>query len=77
VRVLLPSGFSTPFEAVVSRKANFVCRADRSAGVTERRQGELWIFTYGDRQHGERPAFRLRSEAATVVIDSAGSNRRT
>jgi hypothetical protein len=71
VRMLVPPGFMTPFEAVVSRREHFVCRAEFSSQVTLKRQGELYIFTHGTAA-ADRPPLHLRSESATVVIDTDG-----
>jgi hypothetical protein len=70
VRVLVPLGFETPIEAVVSRRADFVCRTEFVSNVKQKRQGELYIFTCGV-SNGARsgPMLHLRSEEATVVID--------
>jgi hypothetical protein len=71
VRVLVPPGFMTPFEVMVSRREHFVCRAPFLSQVKEKRQGELYVFTHGVADL-DRSALHLRSEAATVVIDSIG-----
>ena len=70
VRVLIPPGFQTPFQAVVNRPQDFVCRTDFSAAVKREKKGGLYMFTYaGD---GSVPPDRvhLRSEHATVVMDT-------
>jgi hypothetical protein len=73
VRMLVPLGFMTPFEVIVSQREHFVCRAALSP-VKQKRQGELYVFTHG-LADGDRPALRLRSEAATVVIDTEGGRQ--
>jgi len=76
VRMLVPPGFATPIEAMVSRRKDFVCRAEFSSHVKRKRQGELYVFTHGV-DNGGRPrgALHLRSEEATVVIDTPGGTR--
>jgi hypothetical protein len=72
VRVLTPPAFQTPFQAVVNRAQDFVCRTGFSAAVKRERKGGLCVFTYaGD---GSIPPDRvhLRSEHAMVVIDTTG-----
>ena len=68
---IVPPGFMTPFEATVNRPEDFVCRTDLCSEVQLKRQGPLCVFTYGG---GSGVAggsiLRLRSEQATVVIDS-------
>lgn len=71
VRVLLPRAFQTPFQAVVNRPKDFVCRTDFCSKVRSEKDGALYVFTYaGD---GSAPPGRIhfRSEQATVVIDAS------
>ncbi len=71
VRVLVPRAFHTPFQAVVNRPEDFTCRTEFSANVKPEKNGSLYVFTYpGD---GSTPpkGVHLRSEHATVVIDTA------
>jgi hypothetical protein len=71
VRVLLAKGFQTGFQAMVAKRDDFVCRADVCGQVKEEKKDGLYVFTYpGD---GTSPPDRisLRSEASTVVIDTA------
>jgi hypothetical protein len=76
VRMLVPRGFTTPIEVVVSRSEDFVCRAEFSSDVKQRRQGELYIFTHGAVNSGwPRAALHLCSEEATVVIDTASGKQ--
>jgi hypothetical protein len=70
VRVLVPPAFQTPFQAIVNRPQDFVCRTEFSTAVKREKKGGLYVFTYaGD---GSIPPDRvhLRSENATVVIDA-------
>jgi hypothetical protein len=70
VRVLVPAAFQTPFQAVVSRPQDFVCRTEFAANMKLERNGGLYVFTYpGD---GSRPPedVHLRSEHAAVVVDT-------
>jgi len=68
VRMLIPPGFMTPFEAVVNRPQDFVCRADLVVKPT-RRYG-LYVFTYEGAGSSAPELMHLRSEQATVVIDT-------
>ena len=70
VRVLVPRGFQTPFQALVSRPQDFVCRTEFGANMKLERNGGLYVFTYpGD---GSTPPedVHLRSEHAVVVVDT-------
>src|SRR5215469_3453005 len=46
VRMLLPKGFQSGFQAVVARRDDFVCRADMCAQVKEEKQDGQYVFTY-------------------------------
>jgi hypothetical protein len=76
IRMLVPPGFATPIEAVVSRRARFVCRTELASRVRYRRQGELHIFSLGT-ENGTSPrqVLHLRSEEAAVVIDTGTSSQ--
>ncbi len=70
VRVLVPQASQTPFQASVNRPQDFVCRTDFCSKVTQEKNGGLYVFTYvGD---GSTPPelVHLRSEQATVLIDT-------
>jgi hypothetical protein len=72
VRMLVPPGFATPFQASVDQPQDFICRASFCGNVKQERKNGLYVFTYG----GVAPVpLQLRSELATVVIDTinAGS----
>jgi hypothetical protein len=71
VRTLVPPGFVTPFRAIVSRPEDFVCRAEFCSQVMREKKGDLHYFTYaGDNSVAPEAAMHLRSEQATVVIDT-------
>ena len=71
VRTLVPPGFLTPFRAIVSRRQDFVCRAEFCWRVMREKKGDLYYFTYaGDNSIAPEAAMHLRSEQATVVIDT-------
>jgi hypothetical protein len=73
VRVMVPQGFQTPFQAFVNRPQDFVCRTDFCSKVKQEKKDGLYVFTFvGD---GSTPAeqVHLRSEQATVVIDTVGA----
>jgi len=65
IRVLLPPGFESPFEAIVDRPELFVCRAALAPQVRRHSRGGAVVFSYGS---GD-PVLRLRSHGA-LVIDS-------
>jgi len=70
VRLLVPRGFQTPFQAVVSRPQDFVCRTEFAVNMKLERNGGLYFFTYmGD---GSTPPedVHLRSEHAAVIVDT-------
>ena len=66
VRVLLPHGFVSPFEAVVKNKRDFVCRADICGQVTQSKRNGNVVFTYGKTE----PKLRFTSAHGPVVIDT-------
>jgi hypothetical protein len=71
VRTLVPPGFLTPFRAIVSRRRDFVCRTEFCSRVRQEKQGGLYYFTYdGDNSVAPEAVMHLRSEQATVVIDT-------
>jgi len=65
VRVLLPPGWESPFEAVVYRPELFLCRANIRPYVHLRERHGLAVFTFGS---GD-PVLRLVSHGV-IVIDS-------
>jgi hypothetical protein len=70
VRMLVPLGFVTPFQATVKRSKDFVCRADLCPKVKHEAKCGLHVFTYvGDGSAAPEPV-HLYSEHSTVVIDS-------
>jgi hypothetical protein len=70
VRVLLPQGWESPFEAVVYRPDLFLCRANIRPSVHLSDREGLALFTYG---RGD-PTLRLVSQGV-IVIDSIGRIR--
>jgi hypothetical protein len=74
VRVLLPPGSATPFEAIVTRRKDFVCRADICARVkAEKYDGLYYHFTFAGNGSPSTSHVSLRSEHATVVIDTGAT----
>jgi hypothetical protein len=67
LRVLLPSGFASPFEAVVNRRDEFVCRADLCSRITSVRKDGRFVFKYGD---GDA-VLSFVSTHGPVVLDTA------
>jgi hypothetical protein len=70
VRVLIPPAFQTPFQAVVNRPQDFVCRTEFTAAVKREKKGGLYMFTYAGDRSVAPDRVDLRSEHATVVIDT-------
>jgi hypothetical protein len=71
VRVLVPPFFQTPFQAVVNRPRDFVCRADIGSKIALQKQGSLYIFSYSGDGSTPPSALRFRSELQTLVIDNS------
>jgi hypothetical protein len=71
LRVLVPPGFTTPFQALVNRPQDFVCRADFCSQVKKEKKNGLYVFTYTGDGGAAPELVHLRSEQATVVIDTA------
>ena len=76
VRLLVPPGFSTPFQALVNRPRDFVCRANFCSKVTQEKTDGLYVFTYVGDGSTAPERFHLRSEHSTVVVDTSGETRR-
>jgi hypothetical protein len=72
VRMLVPVGFLTPFQAMVNRPHDFVCRADLCSKVKAEKTNGLYVFTYAGDGSANPERVHLRSEQATVVIDNIG-----
>ncbi len=70
VRMLVPPGFVTPFQALVNRPQDFVCRADFCSKVKKEKKNGLYVFTYRGDGGAAPELVHLRSEQATVVIDT-------
>jgi hypothetical protein len=71
LRMLVPRGFVTPFQALVNRPQDFVCRADFCSKVQKEKKNGLYVFTYRGDGGAAPELVHLRSEQATVVIDTA------
>ena len=76
VRVLVPPGFVTAFEALVNRPQDFVCRGDFRAKIKQREKGGLYVFTYAGDGTSAPERFHLRSEHSTVVVDTSSEKSR-
>lgn len=75
VRMLAPPEFAGPLEVMVTRREDFVCRADFASLVKCKCQGPLYVFTYGvNADETPRAGLHLRSEQSTVVIDQLGGH---
>jgi hypothetical protein len=71
VRVLVPHGFESPIEVMVSRKKDLVCRADVCSGMREEnRDGAYHFFKYAASGDAATDHIWFRSDHSTVVIDN-------
>jgi len=75
VRVLVPEGFITPFQAMVNRPQDFICRADFCSKVKQERKNGLYVLTYTGDGGAAPENVHLRSEQATVVIDNVARKK--
>jgi hypothetical protein len=71
IRMLVPPGFITPFEASVTRPENFVCRTDFRSHIKSDQKNSWYRFIYGDDGSGAK-LIHLYSEQRTIVIDTVG-----
>lgn len=70
LRVLMPPGFETSFQVIVSRREDFACRTDFCPRVKEQKtRTGLFIFTYAGSGDVSQPGMHLRSEDGPVVMD--------
>jgi hypothetical protein len=74
VRMLVPRGFVTPFQASVNRPQDFICRADFCAKVKQEKKNGLYTLTYSGDGKTAPELVNLRSEQSTVVIDTTKGN---
>ena len=70
VRMLVPLGFQTPFQAIVHRSKDFVCRADLCTTVKHQRKNGLHTFTHVGDGSAAPECVHLHSEQSTIVIDN-------
>jgi hypothetical protein len=70
VRVLVPQASQTPFQALVNRPQDFICRTDFCSKVKQEKKDGLYVFTYVGDGNTPPEQVHLRSEQATVVIDT-------
>ena len=75
VRVLVPPGFVTPFQVLVNRPQDFVCRADFCSKMAQEKKGGLYVFTYAGDGNTAPERFHLRSEHSTVVVDTSSETK--
>ena len=68
VRVLIPEGFATCFEASIAKDAPFVCRTDIKSQIMERTKAGRLTYTFGQ----GAPVIRLLSRKGPIVIDNTG-----
>lgn len=69
LRVLVPRGFRTPFQAFVNRPMDFVCRTEFRKKIRHERHGALHVFIYPGDGGAAPEKVHLRSEHGTVIID--------
>jgi hypothetical protein len=75
VRMLVPLGFQTPFQAIVNRSKDFVCRADLCTTIKHQRKNGFHVFTHIGDGSAAPECVHLRSEQSTIVIDTfSGKN---
>ena len=70
VRVLIPWGGQTSFQAIVNRPQGFVCRTEFATNAKLERNGGLLVFTYPGDGTAPPEDMQLRSEHAAVVVDT-------
>jgi hypothetical protein len=70
VRVLVPQASQTPFQALVNRPQDFVCRTEFCSKIKQVKKDGLYIFTYVGDGNTPPEQIHLRSEQSTVVIDT-------
>ena len=75
VRVLAPPGFVTPFQVLVNRPRDFVCRADSCSKMAQEKKGGLYVFTYSGDGNTAAERFHLRSEHSTVVVGTSSAKK--
>jgi len=67
IRVLLPRGFESAFEAIVQYKSDFVCRADICDRVKVHKKDGKFVFAYGS----ANPSLHFTSRVGPVLVDNA------
>ncbi|MGA8026599.1 MAG: hypothetical protein WB992_05595 [Bryobacteraceae bacterium] len=73
VRVLIPEGFTSCFEASVAKDAAFICRADIESQITHRERAGRVIYRFGQ----GTAIVRLVSRKGPIVIDNdAGASEK-
>ena len=68
--VLLPKGFRTPFQIMVDRSQDLICRADICSQLKQENRYGLRVFTYTGDGSSAPENLHLRSERAIVVLDN-------
>jgi len=69
-RVLVPKGFQTPMELIVSRPKDLICRADICKNMHQKRDGVYRFFTFAGEDSVAMDRITVRSESLTVVVDN-------
>jgi hypothetical protein len=71
VRVLVPHGFESSIEVMVSSKKDLVCRADFCSRMKEENRAGAYIFRkYADSSDAASDHVSFRSDHSTVVLDN-------
>ena len=70
VRALVPRGFQTPFQVLVNRPQDFVCRTEFATNMKLERKGGLYVYTFPGDGSTAPDDVHLRSEHAEVVVDT-------
>jgi len=70
VRVLMPPAFRMPLDVLVSKRENFVCRANLCASMEAGRKNGWYEFTYKGNGGAAPVLVNLQSQHGTVIIDT-------
>lgn len=77
IRVLVPRGFQTAFQATVNRPADFICRTEFREKIAHQRRGSLHVFTYKGDGATSPESIDLRSEHGAIVMDDTVQGRQS
>lgn len=77
LRVLVPRGFQSAFQATVNHPADFICRTVFRERITHQRRGSLHVFTYPGDGTTSPESIHLRSEHGAIVMDDTVLGRQS